>query len=112
MPRRTKAEYEAELANWAETLLLCSAALNDDTDWSDDEEDEEFDDTVGTDGEALELLALEQLGIMECLSGDGSRGPYDNIPKSKDFFPGLLSNPERRFRHFFRQVKITNSANS
>jgi hypothetical protein len=70
------------------------AALNDDADWSDDEEEEEFDVNVNSDREALELLALEQLGVVQSLSGDGSRGSYDNIPKSENFFPGLLSNPE------------------
>jgi hypothetical protein len=77
MPRKTKAEYESELANWAEVLLLYSAALNDDTDWSDGEGEEEFDlDVNFTSGEALELLALVQLTIVESLSGDGSRGSW------------------------------------
>jgi hypothetical protein len=83
MPRKTKAEYEAELASWA--------ALNDLADWSDEEG---LDGTIDSDGEALELLALEQLGIVQCLSGM-------EIPKS-----GLLSNPERRFRQEFEAHKV------
>ena len=84
-------------ANWAEILLLYSASLNDDADQSEEEEDE-FDISF-TPGDALELLALEQLGVMESLSGDGSRGPYNNVPKTEKVFSGLLS-PERYFRHF------------
>jgi hypothetical protein len=33
-------EYGAELASWAETLFICLAALNDDADSCDDDEEE------------------------------------------------------------------------
>jgi hypothetical protein len=97
MPRKTKAECESELANWAEILLLYSASLNDDADQS-EEDDDEFDINF-TPEDALELLALEQLVVMESLSGDGSHGPYNDIQKTDNVVSGLLS-PEWYFRHF------------
>lgn len=108
MPRTTKAEHQAELAQLAECLLLVSAALNDDDgSWAFDSGElggeEELDDEF-TAGDAVELLALQQSDLVESMSGFGSRGPY-NMPTSRDFFPGLLSNPDRRFRHFFRWVR-------
>ena len=35
-----------------------------------------------TAGDAVELLALEQLDPVESMSGDSSRGSYNNIPTS------------------------------
>ena len=107
----TKAEHQAKLAQFAESLLVFSAALKDDEDsWAlvsmdseGEEPDMEPDDFTA--GDAVELLALEQLGLVESMSGDGSRGSCNNIPTSRDFFPNLLSNPDCHFRHFFRWVK-------
>ncbi|KAK7027090.1 hypothetical protein R3P38DRAFT_2394612, partial [Favolaschia claudopus] len=51
--------------------------------------------------ELLELVALDWMEIAAYL-GDTSRGPYNNIPKSTDFFSVLLQSPDRYFRNMFR----------
>jgi hypothetical protein len=39
-------------------------------------------------------IALRALGFAESMSGDGSRGPYDGMPRSKDYFATLLQQPD------------------
>jgi hypothetical protein len=63
-----------------------------------------LDDDQGND--VLQTIALQALGFAESMSGDGSRGPYDGIPRSKDYFATLLQQPDERFRYVFRSVSI------
>ena len=39
-------------------------------------------------------IALRALGFAESMSGDGLRGPYDGMPRSKDYFATLLQQPD------------------
>jgi hypothetical protein len=69
MPRKTKAEYGSELANWAEAevLLLYLAVLGDNANRSDEEEEFDVEFTPGRSANCT--------GSSSPLSGDGSRGP-------------------------------------
>ena len=93
MPQTTKAEHQAELAQFAESLLVFSAALkDDDKSWAlvsmDSEgEEPEMEPDDFTAGDAVKILALEQLDLVESMSGDSSRRSYNNIPSSRAFFP-------------------------
>jgi hypothetical protein len=73
-------------------------------------EDQEAIDTelfVDDTSEVLEISALNWAEIAERMSGDGSRGSYDRIPKSADFFSVSLRAPDREFRHMFRWGSTT-----
>ncbi|KAG1824894.1 uncharacterized protein BJ212DRAFT_1295949 [Suillus subaureus] len=53
------------------------------------------------------LKALEYRSSAASITGDGSRGPYNQIPRSKDFFSCCLQGPDREFRHHFRVSRDT-----
>jgi hypothetical protein len=105
-PRPTKAQTKLDLIHTAEGLLTASIAFGDDPDddpmalFQDQEayEADRADDT----SDLLEISALMWLEIAERMDGDGSRGPYDKIPESVDFFSVCLRAPNREFRHIFR----------
>ncbi|KAJ6528964.1 hypothetical protein B0H19DRAFT_1274585 [Mycena capillaripes] len=104
MPSTTKAQTQADILYVAENLMAASVLLEDDPDDADlmglnDEEAEHFADDIS---DVLDLTALNWASIAEFMSGDGSRGPYDQIPKSVDFFSVCLRAPDREFRHMFR----------
>jgi hypothetical protein len=104
MPRTTQAELQADILSLAEQLLTASLLLEAD-DWDayllGAEEDEEFkaDNDVS---ELLDLTALNWLEIAQAISGDGSCGTYDRIPKFTDFFSVCLQAPDHEFQHVFR----------
>lgn len=111
MPRTTVAEAQADMLEYAEFLLVASELLADDDILEDlaqlipEEEHEIY--GLDSDKEVSELLELEGLLWLErasALSGTGSRGPYNQFPKSKDYFSTTLQNPDRQFRHAFRFV--------
>jgi hypothetical protein len=52
--------------------------------------------------EILEISALNWMEIAERMVGDGSRGPYNQIIKSADFFSVCLQAPNYQFHHMFR----------
>ena len=108
MPRVTKAQTQADVLHVAETFLTASLVLEEDPDEADllgyDEEDVLLHDDID---ETLDLAALNWIAIAERMSGDGSRGTYDQIPKSADFFSVCLRAPDREFRHMFRLVICT-----
>jgi hypothetical protein len=54
----------------------------------------------------LELSALDWAAVAERMGGDGSRGSYDQILKSADFFSISLQAPDREFHHMFRYELI------
>ena len=62
----------------------------------------QLDDDQGND--VLETIALRALGFAESMSGDGSRGPYDGTPGTKDYFATLLQQPDERFRYVFTML--------
>ena len=85
-----EAQQQAELAELSGVLLI--SALDTpgddgggyDVEGSDDNEEQwwlpESADNV------MEIIAARALAVAEAMSGDGSRGPYDGIPRSKDYF--------------------------
>lgn len=111
MPKRTKEQNYSAYVDAALQSLICSlildepARLPDESDniFQEDEDDfEEPDET--TLSELLELAAIDWISIASSFysSGPGSRGSYDRIPKSVDFFSCCLQAPDREFRHIFR----------
>ena len=98
MVKKTKTQYQAEYLRHANTLFQYAVAL-------DDDDDDEFDSDLASDNdlsEVLELTALQWTQIVLALSGDGKRGPYNQFPKSTDFFAVSLQAPERYFWRMFR----------
>ncbi|KAI0643112.1 hypothetical protein C8Q79DRAFT_928866 [Trametes meyenii] len=112
MPIRTRAEtYQACIDN-SLLNLVTSLVLESDNDSEIDSEDEEEIGDLRDDftvQDYLELTALDWMAIAESFysTGPGSRGPYDQIPKSKDFFSCCLQAPDRAFRHMFRVGRDT-----
>ena len=105
MPRTTKAETQGDLLHIAEMFMAASMALEDDpidAKLLGLEESEAADLLEDDTGEVFELTALNWLEIVRYMTGDGSRGTYDQIPKSADFFSVCLRAPDREFRHMFR----------
>ena len=107
MVKKTKAQHQAEYLKYASNLFEYAIALDND-DLNDDNisaDDEDSDSKSGNDnnlGEILELSAFQWMQIALAMSGDGSRGPYNQFPKSADFFAISLQAPERYFRQMFR----------
>ncbi|KAJ7934848.1 hypothetical protein B0H13DRAFT_2481297 [Mycena leptocephala] len=104
--RTPKAQTKSDLIYTTEGLLAASIAFEDDPDVEEmaifqDEEAYEADLADDT-ADLLEISALMWLEIVERMDGDGSRGPYDKIPKSVDFFSVCLRAPDREFRHMCR----------
>jgi len=62
----------------------------------------ELDDQEGD--EVLEAIALRAFNFVPSTTGDGSRGPYNGIPRSNDYFATLLQQPDERFRYAFRLI--------
>ena len=111
MVKKTKAQHQAEYLRYASDLFQYAVALDsDDHDDDDIPLDDSDDENLGLDSdsesdnglsEILELSALQWTQIVLALSGDGSRGPYNQFPKSTDFFAVSLQAPERYFRRMF-----------
>ncbi|KAJ7154412.1 hypothetical protein C8R43DRAFT_1126492 [Mycena crocata] len=110
MSRTTKAQLQSDLLHVAENLMVASIALEDDPDDTDlllepyllGMDDDEADFLTDDIADVLDLESLNWMAIAQCMSGDGSRGSYDQIPKSVDFFSVCLRAPDREFRHMFR----------
>lgn len=91
----------------AQSLMLAAVALEDDPidalllESDSEESDSELlaEDDIA---DLLDLTALNWTEIALSMTGDGSRGSYDQIPKSVDFFSVCLQAPDREFRHMFR----------
>lgn len=68
--------------------------------------DSDLDEGSGLDNDVLYqsmlLSGVTLLGFAASLSGDGSRGPYDQFQKCHQFFDIALAWPDRHFRHKFR----------
>jgi hypothetical protein len=106
MPQPMKVQRQSDAIYTAEALLATSLAFDDDPDIEEMtlyEDQEQWDTDLFTDdtAEILELSALNWMQIAEMMTGDGSRGPYNQIVKSTDFFSVCLQAPNREFRHMF-----------
>jgi hypothetical protein len=104
MPAKLKAQIQAELALLTE-FLYAAAVLAEDYD-NEELGDDPVDENRGDVDEIIELAALNSLASVLAMSGDGSRGQYNNTPQSKDFFSVCLSSSDRRFRHLYRSVLL------
>ncbi|KAJ7818126.1 hypothetical protein B0H14DRAFT_3474107 [Mycena olivaceomarginata] len=99
MPRPTKIQTQSDLIYTAEGLLAVALASEDDPDLEqlalfEDEEAFEADLLADNTSELLEVSALNWIEIAQRMDGDGSRGPYDQIPKSADFFSAAQMHPD------------------
>ena len=129
MPRRRKEDNYNAYIDAALQSLVCSLILGEENSTGGclDPDDSEFkpvgngrqdyDDSdfvepdATTLSELLEIAAIDWMSIAASFysSGPGSRGPYDRIPKSVDFFSCCLQAPDREFRHMFRCVILSDS---
>jgi hypothetical protein len=105
MVYQSKAQVQAELAEMAEVLFVASLADEDMDDMNLNEEDEWLLDDLDPTDDALQIIALRTLEFVQSMSGNGSRGPYNGIPRSKDYFATLLQQPDQRFRYVFRSAQ-------
>jgi hypothetical protein len=96
-------ERQSELFGLSEALFEASLALSfgDNELISDDDENSSEDDISNI----LELTAFEWTRIAILMS-DGTRGPYNQFPKSRDFFLTSLQAPDRYFRKMFRYAML------
>src|ERR1700735_3979971 len=110
MPRVTIPEIQETLLEFSELLFL-SANLLEDEDCSDDlselVDEEGLEDVNDSQielqvSEVLELMGATWLQTASALTAEGSRGPYNQFPKSQDFFITTLQSPDLMFRHQFR----------
>ncbi|KAF9065904.1 hypothetical protein BDP27DRAFT_1366066 [Rhodocollybia butyracea] len=122
----TIAELQKELSDVASLILFASSTLQEDSGtakvnnkeeelgdlleedtrfkWDGEEETWEEDlelDEYGAAG-LLELLGLSYMDLASSLTGDGSRGPYNQFPKPSDFFQCCLLAPDRIFHSVLR----------
>ena len=104
MVYQSKAQIQAELVGVAEVIFVTS--LDDDDEGGEDVDFEGEDgwllDDMDPEDDALQYVALRVLEFSQSMSGSGSRGPYNRIACSKDYFPTLLQQPDQRFRYVFR----------
>lgn len=108
MVYKSKAKAQAELVEMSEVLFVASLTdtnENEDAEFMDEDEDE-WDDLDPDHDDLLQIVALRALEAAQSMSGDGSRGSYDGILCSKDYFATLLQQPDQRFRYVFRLVDI------
>ncbi|OSC99379.1 hypothetical protein PYCCODRAFT_840847 [Trametes coccinea BRFM310] len=71
-----------------------------------DESEPIFDDT-GLAADTLFNTSIGILSLASSVSGESSRGPYNQIPRCPEFFPIALGWPDREFRHSFRMSRVT-----
>jgi len=118
MPPPTLADIETQLYVQAVKLFIAADDLEDiNSEISDPEDDmiyatqtvtEDLELAAAVQAESEEIaMVLRSLGVelmvqAEDLRGDGTRGPYLQYPRSKDFFECLLSLREKEFRTMFR----------
>lgn len=113
MPRQTKQQNYSACIDAALQNLVCSLILEDpahsirpsDNGLELEEDEDDFEEPDATTlSNLLELAAIDWISVADSFysSGPGSRGPYDRIPKSVDFFSCCLQAPDREFRHMFR----------
>ena len=80
-----KAQHQAEYLGYAQSLFEYAIALEEEDEDDNilvDDEDFEADDL----SEIIELSALQWTELALSMSGNGSHGPYNQFPKSTNFF--------------------------
>lgn len=105
MPKRTKAQRQAERAEEMLHLFIASSVMDDDRATDSDAESESESEGEAGDGDgAADVLLLVAMEVMDEIveMNDTSRGRYGLISKSKDWFPMALMSPDRYFRYTFR----------
>ncbi|PPQ80935.1 hypothetical protein CVT24_012866 [Panaeolus cyanescens] len=115
----TKAEIQATILNISETLLMISGLVDDDDDILGEGHDDElamalddgnefdYDEDQDRVAEVLEYTSINWMLVAQFMMGDGSRGTYNQIPKSLDYFSTSLQSPDRYFRQMFRLGRDT-----
>jgi hypothetical protein len=96
MPRLGKIQTQSDLICTVEGLLAAALSSEDNPylEWLEDEEAFEADLLADNASEPLELSALNWIKTAQRMARDGSRGPYDQISKSADFFLVCLQAPD------------------
>ncbi|KAF8830097.1 hypothetical protein HHX47_DHR2000747 [Lentinula edodes] len=100
MPRTMKAEIQHNIVTAAHNFLEASILLEDLCD--DDIPLDDLDNDCMEDAELLELAGVMTLQLAMEMDGDGTWGAYNQFPKSKDWFPASLQQPDRWFRSNYR----------
>ncbi|KIM72617.1 hypothetical protein PILCRDRAFT_93387 [Piloderma croceum F 1598] len=106
MVEKSKAECQADLALLMELYFAASMATEEDPDLMDDAKME--DELLGGNGanpKVFEILGLQTLQDVGAMSGDGSHWPYNQQPKSKDWFLSSLLSANRDFHKTFQYGK-------
>ena len=98
MVYKSKTQIQAELVGMAEAIFVTSLDSDDekvDVDVDFEGEDEWLLDNMDPEDDALQYVVLQVLEFAQSMSGSGSRGPYNWIACSKDYFPTLLQQPDQ-----------------
>ena len=102
-------EHFSSLSNSALTLsLTVGSQIEDDSDVDNSDEDHAYQDQDQDQQIQLDflLLSIHWASVAEHFDRVGPRGPYNQVPKSIDFFFVCLSAPDRFFRHMFRYATL------
>ena len=105
MPKQGLRDLQDELYNDGMVILEVSEILDDGCDEPPDIEDrdmDEYEQPADSDSDILRIYAATWIEAGVALLGDGSRGPYFQVPKSQDWFSCALQAPDRDFRAVFR----------
>ncbi|KAJ7312841.1 hypothetical protein DFH08DRAFT_896015 [Mycena albidolilacea] len=103
MPQQSQAQARLDTFFMAESFLAASLVRDNDLniDLFDDEDNFEADLIADYTLELFEFSALNWITMTEQMTGGDTRGPYNLIPKSVDFFSVCLRTPDCEFRHMF-----------
>ncbi|KAJ7216459.1 hypothetical protein GGX14DRAFT_391282 [Mycena pura] len=104
MPKQGLRDLQDKLYNDGMVLLAVAEILDDECDEpdSEDRDMDEYEQPADSDSDILRLYAATWIEAGVALLGDGSRGPYFQVPKSQDWFSCVLQAPDRDFRAVFR----------
>ncbi|KAJ3925736.1 MAG: hypothetical protein NXY57DRAFT_1043852 [Lentinula lateritia] len=103
MPCTMKAEIQHNIVTAAHNFIKASILLEDLCD--DDIPLDDLDNDYMEDAELLELAGVMTLQLAMEMDGDGTRGAYNQFPKSNDWFPASLQQPDRWFRSNYRMSR-------
>ncbi|KAJ3804841.1 hypothetical protein F5876DRAFT_70296 [Lentinula aff. lateritia] len=92
----SKTQAQAVLLSMACAILAASDTLD-----NVEDADLPLDDPC-EDLEVLEVVAAIMIHEALEIKGDGTRGPYNQFPKSRDWFPTSLQQPDQWFRSNYR----------
>ncbi|KAJ4463940.1 hypothetical protein C8R41DRAFT_872267 [Lentinula lateritia] len=103
MPCTMKAEIQHNIITAAHNFIKASILLEDLCD--NDIPLDDLDNDYMEDAELLELAGVMTLQLAMEMDGDGTRGAYNQFPKSNDWFPASLQQPDRWFRSNYRMSR-------